>query len=1411
MPTLSTMQLPPPKSWDEFEIICADLFSRIWANENTVRHGRQGQRQNGVDIYAMNKEGKYVGVQCKGKSIWPPRALTIKEITDEVEKALKFVPTLAEFTFATTSPDDVEIQSHVRLICDDHKKKGLFSVHVLGWEELTRRLTNYKDLIEKHYPILSAPKIENLDDLIRNVIDNSFKGSSMPIDLIDKEINRQIDLIKKQRYLSLTYQEDALSLAQQIRSGHLKLGSNAVRSHALAWLARILAKNHTELATSISKEATELDNTEESRIARAFVLAAIDDIPNAIAAALASRTSKSISAVFTILLCFKGPDVALQWIKESDTKFSQLDAYGKYSYIQINVEKQEWNECLECADSLTPLEYEIVPTMLCLSGIVYLVQVVAPEFRNLFKFGVPFNFPAIRISSTSSAAAHVEKARNLFAKASTSLAAIGLPDDSARASDFVLWLNLLNSNLNVKANAIEELRNSMRDRTHRLRRLGLALYFDINLDIHAVQKEIDREAALMGGKSTETNLARFTLVFFREAPENVFQYIEHHRDELISFMDNTTLVYMQIALLAKASKVENAKELLNQNKLDLNVEQVEKLKTLIEECTSDNPLQIRLDAYKQNQSFENLQAIVALLEQSGDLENLYTFSKLLFEQTENIQDAERMARVFHDHGKFEDLSIFLDRYLEFINQSQDIHFLQCWRSYVNGDMDACRENLSILRTKRDRQEDFNLSIQLAVTSGNWESLNDLVEIEWGKRNARSAVELLQFGQLAQQIGSAKQKDFIRLAVSISDNNPNILIHAYELATKGGWENSEEVGTWLNNAIIEPDNDRNDVIRKVSIQEIMELAPDWNKRKVDVWEQLRSGKIPVCGAAKLLNRSLIDMFLLPSLYNAKESDARKRTPVYAFSGNIRNHTVVPKSIAMDATALLTLALLKQTENIISEFFITIPHTTLNWIFDERRKAQFHQPSRIAKQKRIQRLLADGTLNYLRLNSIVDPDLLVEVGNELASFISDIHVEPHPVSSRRVILCKYPIYKNGSLMNEEADLSKYDDYFASAKALLEYLNDRGLLTAVEEATARERLCKNESDWPNQLRIQHNDIIYITSLVLEHLQHAGLIAKLKSCGLNLFIFHDELSEEKALLEFDEYIEEADEILEQLRHSLSQGIADGRVKLGRRPFTKSESDLDLTAHPSINVFSLSPLVDALVVDDRALNHTGIYTSATGSTPILTTWDLITHLRDKGIINDINLMDARTKICRAGYQMIPPEVSYIHDLLNGARVENGVIKETYELKSLRENIFQCQMNRTLQLPSEMEWIKKLKAAFVSVICSIWNGYQPETEKRARSNWVMQFLDVRNWSPILVQRENEEIEYFGLEHKFMNIFSVFSMIDPENIDAYNNWVDTDHLTDLKLRCPTEYKNICIQIRSIIEYIVKNHRTVETDQ
>lgn len=141
----------PPRSWEQFEELCADLFQAIWDDPTLIRHGRAGQRQHGVDIVGRHGARYPVGLQCKRKKNWPPKSVTAAEIDVEVKKAKEFKPKLHTLWILTTAEDDKAVQGHVRAINELHATKGLFEVAVLGWSEIVRRVTLQPRVAAKHF------------------------------------------------------------------------------------------------------------------------------------------------------------------------------------------------------------------------------------------------------------------------------------------------------------------------------------------------------------------------------------------------------------------------------------------------------------------------------------------------------------------------------------------------------------------------------------------------------------------------------------------------------------------------------------------------------------------------------------------------------------------------------------------------------------------------------------------------------------------------------------------------------------------------------------------------------------------------------------------------------------------------------------------------------------------------------------------------------------------------------------------------------------------------------------------------------------------------------------------------------------------------------------------------------------
>ncbi|MCI1742196.1 MAG: hypothetical protein LKI18_07555 [Prevotella sp.] len=140
-------QLKKPSNWQDFEKLCKLLWGEIWnCSDSIKRHGRQGQNQHGVDIYAyVDKYGGYCGIQCKGKDEYTNAQLTVEEIDSEIKKAKTFEPALSLLVFATTANKDAKIEGYIRKKDVENRKQNLFKVDIASWEDIVDHLEQYRD------------------------------------------------------------------------------------------------------------------------------------------------------------------------------------------------------------------------------------------------------------------------------------------------------------------------------------------------------------------------------------------------------------------------------------------------------------------------------------------------------------------------------------------------------------------------------------------------------------------------------------------------------------------------------------------------------------------------------------------------------------------------------------------------------------------------------------------------------------------------------------------------------------------------------------------------------------------------------------------------------------------------------------------------------------------------------------------------------------------------------------------------------------------------------------------------------------------------------------------------------------------------------------------------------------------
>ncbi|MFP9112314.1 hypothetical protein ACLI1A_00090 [Flavobacterium sp. RHBU_3] len=153
------LRLPIPSNWQDFEAICHRLWMDIWNDNETQKNGRQGQAQNGVDIFGRPiYDKRYHAVQCKDKDSRLGSVLAPNELLSECNKAINFNPKINHFTIATTASRDNNIQEYCRTLND--AKNLPFSISVWSWNDIESEIAFRPAILKHFYSGTFVPEID---------------------------------------------------------------------------------------------------------------------------------------------------------------------------------------------------------------------------------------------------------------------------------------------------------------------------------------------------------------------------------------------------------------------------------------------------------------------------------------------------------------------------------------------------------------------------------------------------------------------------------------------------------------------------------------------------------------------------------------------------------------------------------------------------------------------------------------------------------------------------------------------------------------------------------------------------------------------------------------------------------------------------------------------------------------------------------------------------------------------------------------------------------------------------------------------------------------------------------------------------------------------------------------------------
>ena len=1264
-----------------------------------------------------------------------------------------------------------------------------FSQHKVMLAELKNEMDYVREKLGKLATYEQGDEIINSVHQISQQIahQNILAQSHFPIELVNQEIENEIERLRKSRFfLEFDREGSSIAFARRLMAGDLFGGSASQKCRALAWCARILSSsNALDKAEEHLEIAKSLGGAPEFVIANAFISSYRGDKNAALNILAGLDLPSARSAAFMVVAHHDGPEAAINWLETASISAAELDSDGKYYFLMQQLQLAQWDAAREFSNALTDQDSRETPVLYHIKAITYLISAVPNELREIVLSQVPFDAASFPLASDAAGLQARRVAYRYFTDAARVAEQLNCHHATKIDKEYILWLELRDPETTQKGR--QNLEAMLRDPDFGLGLVHFGLQFGVPLDLDTVEREIERQIVIRGGITRDTAVARYALAFMKRTQEEVANYIAQHHGELIKFFDKKYLLLFQLDLFLQAGLLDRANENLDVLlKEGLSAVEESRIKTRIAEAQGSDAVESRKEQFNKTGNLGDLASLVDELEARKAWESISEYGQLLFERTRSLRDAERLMNALSQMRKNERIIEFLRTNREFLEQSKNLRMLYCWSLYHEGVLLEARSELTKLSDDRNHPNYRALEINLAIALGDWGALLVIIANEYIERDRRSAQELIAAAQLALHLASPHAKALIFEAARKGSNDPSILANAYFLASSAGWENDAEVFNWLEAAIAL--SGENGPIQKMTLKDLFAGKPEWDRRETEILKLLSTGEIPMFLAAQSLNKSLVYMMLFPALVNLSENDPRRRALIPAYSGKRQPALLNMRgAIGIDATALLTLSFLDLVDKVFDAFeTIYIPHSTLAWLFEEKQKADFHQPSRIRDARQLLYLLATQVIEKLVPSTVPDSNLSAQVGEELALLIAEAEKVRDNETRQRIVVRSSPVHHLGSLMDEEADLTTHASVLSGCQPVVNKLREKGYITAEEEKKCRAYLQFQEKPWPNQPQITDNAILYLDDVTVTYFLHLGILDRLQAAGLRPTISPRKVSEANELVSYETISAKVNDAIERIRSAINPRIESGKIKLGRQHNVGETEKQPLFEHPTVGVIALAKDCDAIVADDRCLNQHDHVNHGTAQSPIFTTLDVLDMLKAIGSITTEDRLEYRTQLRRAGYFLVSIREDELAGYLKASMIKDNEVVETAELKAIRENILRGRMSTWLQLPKEMPWLDESLKVFILVLRNLWKADADFSIVRARSEWLLNQIDVRGWASSFGGEVGDNFVKTGRVAYILMLLAPRIDTPQEVKDEYWEWLENQVLFPIQEQFPDLY-------------------------
>ncbi|EGR2733065.1 hypothetical protein WJ565_001895 [Vibrio parahaemolyticus] len=1214
---------------------------------------------------------------------------------------------------------------------------------------------------------------------------------------------------------SFPKEDKATTLAESIIDGELSGGTPQVKARALAKVARYLCIGEkADLAKKWLSHSKKLCQTEEAAIAQAFIEATGSNKIDAASGLLMVSNPSNYAAFFMIKKTVDGNEAALSWFESTGLSLPDVDIDGKVILLSVLLTEHQWEKALDLVQKIDDESLSVSPALAQLSAFTFLVNAIkAVELRDSVLNYIPLAAERFPLADDSESVVLRNRAVDLFKVCSVRARYLGAEDVANMSDQYVLWLQLRNNE--TYEQAIAELQSyfvSYNQKT--LEYFPLAFSFGIDIDFESIENEVNRQTALSPANNAVLGLARFILAQTQKPISAAVDYISSHRNQMEMSVNSVAISLLEIEALAKSGLVDDAQQLLDKTgSSGASDAEVRNLQNIIDLVMGADPVALAISQYQQSEATSDLAHLVNLLERNNRGDRYYLYCRELFDRTGQESDAIRVCNAASSLGKFSELHQFLSDRTDLVKRSEVLQAHWAWCLFRKGDLSGTHEQIARLKQSKSQLPDLkSLEINLSIFSGDWESLSIFVENSWNSREELNANDLLQAAHLAKAISPGRAKQILEFCTGKYRDDPQVFASSYFIATTMGSEDNQETSAWLNKAIVL--SNENGPLHKASFEDLKDMISESKEKNERVYKAYFDGDAPIFTVAELLNRTMSDFYLLQPLENKNTKDIRRKNVVPVFHGARSDQVIAGEIVAVDASSTLMM----ENLGILNQLFdcfqkIIIPHSFMRWLFEEKQKVAFHQPSQIEKAKYFERLVSDGKISVFHPKKINNPELALDVGEELAFMLEEVRENPaNEVQS--VVVCSYPVYKvGGTFREEEADLSSFHYCLTSCSLLVKKLKELAVITESQCTKALNYLNQHEKEWPVEIEVASGARLFLDSLSITYLITVDMLDRLSDAGFEVYVFKGERDKYRSLISHSSIIEQEDSKIENIRKFFLNGLTSGKVMLAEMPLNKDQTAASNNNYSNLTeeLFEALKICDSALIDDRFMNKHRDIAFDGRTAPIYTSLDFIETLHYKELISQEQKFEARTLLREFGLAFVGISNEELEYHLNHSVVSDGEFKPTKQLRMIRENLFLIRISGLVQLPRDAQWLHETMKTIAKAIRTQWSDDIPPEVSRARSCWLYDLMGYREWAQSHKIRGNEGMAYLG---EALAVHSV--LMPPEHLsdkqkNSYKAWLDEFVLKPLKDNDPWSFKYVIGLMKQQIESIANNPMEIAQDE